>query len=267
MGLLDIGSIGNIGRVVAAVIGIGISAIILFTFAPGIAGDVNVIWAESQNACVYNGERFTQVVTYNGTDLADAAWNAPNSSNAVEKGSADNNGKCTFGTSASTPVEVNYYTPKGTEIQIAASAQTASSPIVLADSEWKAPSKSMTALAGGGLVMLLLGVMAVLIPAGAIGFLTWTGAELVRNYIGGSILAIAIGATIAVTVVGAILPQIFTPLDNLFNVMDGRRYQVYNQGIGKLGGILSDFFAIALLGGIVALGAMLWRGTPGSEGN
>ena len=58
---------------------------------------------------------------------------------------------------------------------------------------------------------------------------------------------------------GAILPEIFEPLDQLFSVMDGHRYKVYSEGIGGLAGVLSNFFAISLIGGIVALGAMLWE--------
>ena len=82
---------------------------------------------------------------------------------------------------------------------------------------------------------------------------------MVRGYFGGSTLAIAIGATVSVVVIGAIHPEIFTTLDNLFSVMDGKRFIVYNEGIGKLAGVLSNFFAISLVGGLVALGAMLWK--------
>ena len=88
---------------------------------------------------------------------------------------------------------------------------------------------------------------------------------MARSYTGGSVLAIAIGATVATVVVGAMLPEIFTPLDKLFTVMQGVRYTVYNEGIGKLAGVLSNFFAISLLAGLVALGGMLWKNTKGNE--
>ena len=241
--MLGLGNVGNIGNLIGSVIGLGITAIVLLTFAPTVAGDVDGIFAQGKNACAYQGERFTQVVTA-GTLGPDEAW----LSGTVTQG-ADDSGKCKFGTLAA-----KAYTPKGTEI--ADSAFTAG---VLSGGVWKTPSKSVSSLAGGSLVLLLLGAMAILLPAGALGFLAYTGAEMVRGYFGGSTLAIAIGATVSVVVIGAILPEIFTPLDNLFSVMDGKRFIVYNEGIGKLAGVLSNFFAISLIGGLVALGAMLWK--------
>ena len=241
--MLGLGNVGNIGQLIGSVIGLGITAIVLLTFAPTVAGDVDGIFAQGKNACMYQGERFTQVVTA-GTHTADEAW----ISGVITKGAEDSGG-CKFGTLA-----VKAYTPKGTEIDTSAWTDG-----VLTGGEWKEPSKSVTSLAGGSLVLLLLGAMAILLPAGALGFLAFTGAEMVRGYFGGSTLAIAIGATVSVVVIGAILPEIFTPLDNLFNVMDGKRFIVYNEGIGKLAGVLSNFFAISLIGGLVALGAMLWK--------
>ena len=242
--MLGLGNVGNIGNLIGSVLGLGITAIVLLTFAPTVAGDVDGIFMQGKNACVYGGERFTQVVAKGTHTSPDEAWIA-----TAATAGADDSGDCKFGTLAA-----DAYTPKGTAID--ASAFTAG---VLTNSEWEAPSASVSSLAGGSLVLLLLGAMAILVPAGALGFLSYTGAEMVRSYIGGSPLAIAIGATVAVVVIGAILPEIFSPLDNLFSVMDGKRYIVYNEGIGKLAGVLSDFFAIALIGGLVALGAMLWK--------
>ena len=251
--MLGLGNVGNIGNLIGSVLGLGITAIVLLTFAPTVAGDVDGIFMQGKHACVYGGERFTQVVEKGSYTDPDAAWvGGTPQKGAVESASAT---KCKFGTLAA-----DVYTPKGTAI-----GSSALTDGVLASSEWTAPSASVSSLAGGSLVLLLLGAMAILVPAGALGFLSYTGAEMVRSYIGGSPLAIAIGATVAVVVIGAILPEIFSPLDNLFSVMDGKRYIVYAEGIGKLAGVLSDFFAIALIGGIVALGAMLWKSSR-SEG-
>ena len=250
--MLGLGSVGNIGNLIGSVIALGITAIVLLTFAPTVAGDVDGIFAQAKHACVYQGERFTQIVEA-GTMDPDEAW-LKSGGGVVHSGAADS-GVCKFGTLAA-----DAYTPQGTKI-----SGTSFTVGVLGNSEWKAPSPSIAALAGGSLVILLLGAMAILLPAGALGFLAYTGAELVKSYVGGSTLAIAIGATVSVVVVGAILPEIFEPLDQLFSVMDGHRYKVYSEGIGGLAGVLSNFFAISLIGGIVALGAMLWKNTNSEE--
>ena len=88
---------------------------------------------------------------------------------------------------------------------------------------------------------LLFGAMAILVPAGAIGFLAYTGASLASERLPGGLIGGAITAVVVVIVVGALLPQIFTPLDDLYLVMDGHRYVVFASGIGKLAGVLSNF--------------------------
>ena len=107
--------------------------------------------------------------------------------------------------------------------------------------------------------------MAILLPAGALGFLGYFGGMLVKQNIGGGTLAVAIGATVAVVIIGTVLPEIFEPLDDLFVALDGNRYQVYDEGIGKLGGIIGNFLGISLIGGLITLGVMLWQGRDGSS--
>ena len=248
--MLGLGNVGNIGQLIGAVIALGITAIVLLTFAPTVAGDVDGIFMQGKEACVFQGERFSQVVVA-GTMDADRAWLKTGGGAAIA-GTLES-GECKFGSNTA-----DVYTPQGTKIP-AASFGTDTGAGVLAGSTWEGPSASMTALAGGSLVLLLLGAMAILLPAGALGFLAYTGSEMVKGYFGGSTLAIAIGATVSVVVIGAILPEIFGPLDTLFSVMDGHRYMVYSEGIGALAGVLSNFFAISLIGGLVALGAMLWK--------
>ena len=276
--MLGLGNVGNIGNLIGSVLGLGITAIVLLTFAPTVAGDVDGIFMQGKNACVYGGERFTQVIDMGTYSNADEAWTG-GTPEKLSQTSGETTCDLATGVTASTTSATDvtetktYFTPKGTEFSLSSTVTETGAPgtpktkttKVLANSEWQAPSASVSSLAGGSLVLLLLGAMAILVPAGALGFLSYTGAEMVRSYIGGSPLAIAIGATVAVVVIGAILPEIFSPLDNLFSVMDGKRYIVYNEGIGKLAGVLSDFFAIALIGGIVALGAMLWKSSR-SEG-
>ena len=262
--MLGLGSVGNIGSLIGAVIAIGIMAIVLLTFAPTVAGDVNGIFLEGKSTCIISGERFDQLVkASSATQSSDDAWYEGTTILTMAKPTTGDGCAATVALAGS-GTGGTYYTPKGTAVTIADTAITKGTKLGISGT-WKQPSKSVTALAGGSLALLLLGATAILIPAGALGFLAWSGAEMVRGYIGGSVLAIAIGATVATVVVGAMLPEIFTPLDKLFIVMDGKRYSVYNEGIGSLAGVLSNFFAISLLAGIVALGGMLWKNTKGNE--
>ena len=128
---------------------------------------------------------------------------------------------------------------------------------------WKKANASLTALSGGTIVLLLFSASAILVPAGAIGFLGYFGARFIASNIGGGVLSIAIGATVIVVLAGAILPEVFEPLDRLYLSLDGQRFWVYSVGIGKLGPIIGNFMGIALLGGIVTLGMLLWKGHSG----
>ena len=251
--MLGLGNIGNIGGVIMIVLTLGVSAIVLLTFAPTVVGDVDGLATQGRTACAWNGERFSHVVTPTGTENADDAW--ADAGTTVTQG-ADDSGTCKFGTLAA-----KAFTPKGTEIP--AASLTAG---VLAGSKWKPASRAMTALAGGSLVPLLFGAMAILIPAGCLGFLGYLGAEMVQSSVGGGTLAVAIGATVSVVVIGAILPEIFEPLDTFVGILDGRRYLVYSTGIGQIAGVLSNFLGISIIGGLVALGALLWKGRSGAPG-
>ena len=109
--MLGLGSVGNIGNLIGSVIALGITAIVLLTFAPTVAGDVDGIFAQAKHACVYQGERFTQIVEA-GTMDPDEAW-LKSGGGTVHAG-ADDSGVCKFGTLAAAA-----YTPQGTKIAAA----------------------------------------------------------------------------------------------------------------------------------------------------
>ena len=238
---LDLGGgIGNIGKVISSTVIVGIAAIVLLTFAPAVIGDIDGMHLQTKSAAEVAGERFTQVVAA-GTSTSDKAW---------EK---TGGGTVTKLTSCAPTVAVGkYFTPKGTPLDVTTAD-------VLPNCVWDSPSPSLVALGGGSLVTLLFGAMAILVPAGAIGFLAYTGAELAHERLPLGLIGGAITAVVVVIVVGALLPQIFTPLDNLYLVMDGHRYIVFSEGIGKLAGVLSNFMGLSLVAGIVAIGALIFK--------
>ena len=246
--MLGLGNVGNIGQLIGAVIALGITAIVLLTFAPTVAGDVDGIFAQGKNACVYQGERFTQVVTA-GTNDTNTAW-LKSGGGTLTKGAKDSaSAACIFGTLAE-----DVYTPKGTEI--AAGSLTLG---VLAGSTWAAPSDSVSALAGGSLVLLLLGAMAILLPAGAPGVLSL---HRLRN---GPLLLRRLHPGPRHRGHGLRGGDRVHPAGDLHalgqHVLGDERPPVHRlfRGHRKLAGVLSNFFAISLIAGLVALGAMLWK--------
>ena len=92
-------------------------------------------------------------------------------------------------------------------------------PRNLTGGEWQPQSTALAAGGLGTLVQLLFGVMGLLIPAGALGYLGSVGADLVSNKLGGGIATSILVVVVGVVVVGAILPQIIAPVGYLL-----RRY-------------------------------------------
>ena len=262
MGLGDLGELGDIGMIVGSVVGIGISAIVLLTFAPGIVGDIDGFSLAGTERCEFQGERFRWVLKgpSTATDGEDAwaAFRTGTTGYSVVK-LKDSSGKCID--AAATPAGAGgvAFTPKGIRL-----TGTDLFKAAMDNSEWRKANASLTALSGGTIVLLLFSASAILVPAGAIGFLGYFGARFIASNIGGGVLSIAIGATVIVVLAGAILPEVFDPLDRLYLSLDGQRFWVYSVGIGKLGPIIGNFMGIALLGGIVTLGMLLWNGHKSS---
>ena len=260
MGLdsLGLGSAGSMSKTIMSIIGIGISAIILLTFAPKISGDVSgiALLGATDGYCEVQGEamdRLTAVVV--GTSSANEIWKANSSTNTklTQTPSADT---CTAGTTTAGV----YYTPQGEEATVVAST------FLVTGGEWKPQSTALAAGGLGTLVQLLFGVMGLLIPAGALGYLGSVGADLVSNKLGGGIATSILVVVVGVVVVGAILPQIIDPLDTFFAAMDGNRYYIFSVGLGKIAGTISNFFGIALIAGVIGIGMMIWKGR-GSGGS
>ena len=267
MGLGDLGELGDIGMIVGSVVGIGISAIVLLTFAPGIVGDIDGFSLAGTDRCeLSNGERALWLLEAPATaTTGEDAWAELKSTTTgykkitLKKFATANT--CAVGVAIT--ADTKLFTPKGNLLNASATAVAADAALTPGANTWKKANASLTALSGGTIVLLLFSASAILVPAGAIGFLGYFGARFIASNIGGGVLSIAIGATVIVVLAGAILPEVFEPLDNLYLSLDGARFWVYSVGIGKLGPIIGNFMGIALLGGIVTLGMLLWKGHSG----
>ena len=258
-----LGQVGDIGMIVGSVIGIGIAAIVLLTFGPGIVGDIDNIGLNGTNRCVSNGEQFRWLLVApaaatNGAD-AWAEQSAGTTGYSIVKVS-QKSGATTCQNDTVIAKDAKLFTPKGNPHTAISTSAEVAADTAITGSEWKKANRSLTALSGGSIALLLFSAAAILVPAGGIGFLSYFGARFLAENIGGGVLSIAIGATVIVVLAGAILPEVFDPLDDLFLAIDGNRFWVYSVGIGKLGPIIGQFLGIAILGGIVNLGMLLWKG-------
>ena len=258
--LANMGDIGDIGGIVGSVIALGVAAIILLTFSVPLIGDMDTIAVQARSGgyCEVNGDRFDRVVLKGSNTDANTAWENATSTEIVQLGSTTKTAKTTAADSANGGAcqhgdltAAAYFTPKGSQI-------TAKADYIEGNSTRQ--SRSLGALSSGSLIALLFGAMAILIPAGALAGLAWFGSSMVQKNIGGNTLAIALGATVSVIIVAAILPELFGPLDILFVALDGQRFYVYSQGIGRIAGVLGNFLGIALVAGLIGLGKMLWDG-------
>ena len=165
MNIGGLGSVGNLAGLVGSVVGLGIVAIVLLTFAPEIAGDINQIGMQAIDAGkMSNGERVNWVLTQGTYTTANEAWATPG---IVKTPITNAAGVCMAGALA---VSTAVYTPKGTLATIDGTKVG-----VLTGCKWSSASRSLTALGGGSLVVLLFGAMAILLPAGSLGFLGYFG--------------------------------------------------------------------------------------------
>ena len=264
---------GDMSGMIGAAITIAVAGIVLLTVAPGIVSDIDQIYLNGQRACVVGDERFTRIsggesFSTGGSPTtpsrdAEESWAQTTAFTALTIPTTGT-GPCVLAANAASgsSTSYRYFTPGGVPLTVVAGANA------IAPATTSAPAfQSLTALGGGSLVTLLFGAMAIMLPVGAIAFLGFMGGQLVQQNVGeGGGMAVAIAAAVGTAVVAAILPSVFSPLDDFYRALDGVRYAVYSTGIGRLGGVLGDFLAVALIAGIIVLGALLWRGQQNDGG-
>ena len=87
-------------------------------------------------------------------------------------------------------------------------------------------------------------------PIGALIGLASFGNAFVQK-MGLSPLMGAIVLVIGFLLIGTLL-NVLTPfIDNAFNALDGNRFKMYDEGLGTLAGVIGNFFAVVLIGGLI----------------
>ena len=237
-------------------------------------GDIDGFSLAGTDRCELSGERFRWVLRVGTNTPADgeeawAAFRGGAAGYAVQKVDASTTCAVHVVKGTGAPAFEDVYTPKGTSLNnawtpaVGTGANSVAAGFASAPT-WKKANASLTALSWRhhrAAAVQRLG------HPGARGSHRLPG--LLRRPLYRQqhrrrrAVSIAIGATVIVVLAGAILPEVFEPLDKLYLSLDGQRFWVYSVGIGKLGPIIGNFMGIALLGGIVTLGMLLWKGHSG----
>ena len=256
-------SLGNIAGGVISIITTLVFAILAFTLAPQVAGNISSIALEGkpEGYCHTSNENLDRVIQ--GTPGAKAAdieraWNSADThTDVVIRG-----GECGV-----TGLEGAVYSPQGKILMLGPNTTGTPTPnAVISNGKWQPTREVLAAGALGGLIAILFGVMGILLPAGALGFVAYLGMQLARDNFGGTGMGVVIVALIGVVVLSSVFPQIIGPLDTFYQSMDGNRYYIFSTGIGSIASTLANFLGVVLIGGLIGIGAMVWRaGRTGGE--
>ena len=143
-----------------------------------------------------------------------------------------------------TGLEGAVYSPQGKVLMLGPNTTGTPTPnAVIANGKWQPTREVLAAGALGGLIAILFGVMGILLPAGALGFVAYLGMQLARDNFGGTGMGVVIVALIGVVVLSsASFPQIIGPLGYLLSV-NGRQQILYllSTGIGSIASTLANF--------------------------
>ena len=230
--------------------------IIIFAVFTLATGSVNGWYLLATPAGVVNNERFDRVALKGTNNSADAAWTAAKTkvSHGGTAATTDANsyymvGKTLTGDTAEitaiTTANQVFYTPLGTEVSVGSSTAG-----VFSGSEYQ-EAGSIFGLGGlSGLVKLILQAAGLGLPIGALIGLASFGSAFV-NRLGANPLMGAITMVIGLLLVGTLL-NVLTPfVNNVSDSINGARYIMYDEGIGTLSVVISNFFAVVLVAGLI----------------
>ena len=250
-------------------------------------GAINGWYLNSVDAGVVDGERFDRIVPKSGLDVGDrwalvtgtkqpdtttadpgsnATTHVPSATLAhiVEQGATD--GSCRIGrikggnTSARdiSIVATTFYTPLGSEVTVP--AVTADGHVSNPDTEdlkisgckFEEGSSVFSAGGLGGLIEIMFQAAGLAPPIALMFELGSFGTSFMTNIGGHPILAAVITGIILLMV--ATLLNTFVPfLLIAFNSVDGRRFVMYDEGLGNIAIVVRNFWGVVLIGSMLTI--------------
>ena len=126
--------------------------------------------------------------------------------------------------------------------------------------EWDTESKIFSQAGLGGLIEIILQAAGL---AGPVLLLTQLGSfgSNFANRVGSHPILGVVLMIIILLLVGTML-NVFIPfLDLAFLAIDGNRFIMYDTGLGKLSTVVSSFYGVVLVSGMLMLAWQLWQST------
>ena len=228
--------------VIMGPLGRTLGLIIVFAVFSLAAGSINGWYLQQAPAHVVDNERFDRLVAVGTHKTADDAWEVGTvlKQDAITA-KADTCPKTEFETDLANSTA--YYTPLGTKI-------TTNATGAIPNCKRDLPGAIFGAGGLSGLVALILQAAGLGLPIGALIGLASFGASFVSK-LGGSPIIAAIVMVIGFLLIGTLL-NVLTPFVNdAFDSINGDRFLMYDEGIGTLSNVISNFFAVVLVGGLI----------------
>lgn len=196
-------------------------------------------------------DRWGKVTAVVNNQTADVASGAATSTNAykinlVTGGTAGTANTCKVGASVSDTAFVDAYTPRGTKIKVGASDG------LITGCKWELASDVL--LAGGlsGLVEIILQAAGLAPPIGLLYVVGTFGSAFIRNLSGNPIM-VAVLTAILLLIVASLLEYFLPFLSDAFNSIDGNRFVMYDEGLGSLSTVVSNFLGVTLVAGMMMI--------------
>ena len=241
----------GIQNLIMTPIGRLISLAFIFAVFTLLIGGINGWFLITTDSGVVNGERIDRLVGFAADENADDAWAGV----AIDKAGtalADDKfmkviektgGTCEVDTTGTYATAANGFSPRGTEIAVEDSG-------VVTGCKWVEAAQFWSASGLGAVIQLILRGAALGGPMGALIALASFGNSFIAK-VGLNPMVGAIALVLVILLAGSLLDVLTPFVDVAFESANGNRFTVYESGIGTLSTILTNFYGVVIVGGLL----------------
>ena len=228
-------------------------------------GAINGWYLNSVDAGVVDGERFDRVIAKGTHASPGDAWGAVTAvsddlgaattalvGTTAYKVSSDGAG-CDLNTTTRTEVltaDQVAYTPLGSEVTVVTAGAT--DDITISGCEWSEGSAVFEAGGLGGLIEIMFQAAGLAPPIALMFELGTFGTSFMTN-IGGHPILAAVITGIVLLMVATLLNTFIPFLLIAFNSVDGRRFVMYDEGLGNIAVVVRNFWGVVLIGSMLTI--------------
>ena len=240
----------GIQNLIMTPIGRLISLAFIFAVFTLLIGGINGWFLITTDSGVVNGERVDRLVGFAADENADDAW----ANVTLDKAGAvitDGNfmkikehtgGLCIVDTTGTLAGNAEGFSPRGTAINTTIG--------VVDGCKWVEAAKFWSASGLGAVIQLILRGAALGGPMGALIALASFGNSFIAK-VGLNPMVGAIALVLVILLAGSLLDVLTPFVDVAFESANGNRFTVYESGIGTLSTILTNFYGVVIVGGLL----------------